>query len=126
MRTIVLTGSAIAAVLLVTVASFKWLVSIRLWVTQGKITSLSRRTLSATEAVIAKMESGKIHDSGDLVAAFAWAISVQLDPEVSRLGDMLDEVESDLEGTKLYRLRREITLVRSEAIGFRRVAPQRR
>jgi zinc transporter len=102
------------------------LVSIRLWVTRSKVTSLSRRMLAATDTVIAKMEAGKIRDSGDLVAAFAWAISTQLDPEVSRLGDALDAVESDLEEAKLYRLRREITLVRSEAIGFRRfVAPDR-
>ena len=102
------------------------LVSIRLWITHNKVTSLSRRTLAATETVVAKMEAGKIQDSGDLVAAFAWAISVQLDPEVSRLGDQLDAVESDMEEAKLYRLRREITAVRSEAIGFRRfVAPDR-
>jgi zinc transporter len=102
------------------------LVSIRLWVTQNKITSLSRRHLSATDEVVSKMEAGKIHDSGDLVAAFAWAISTQLDPEVSALGDALDEVESGLEPDLLYRLRREITRVRSEAISFRRfVAPDR-
>jgi len=102
------------------------LVSIRLWITRGKVTTLSRRTLAATEAVIAKMEGGKICDSGDLVAAFAWGISTQLGPQVSNLGDRLDSVESDLEEEKLYRLRREITAVRSEAIGFRRfVAPDR-
>lgn len=102
------------------------LVSVRLWVTHNKVTSLSRRRLAATEMVVAKMEAGKIRDSGDLVAAFAWAISTQLDPEVSRLGDTLDEIESDLEEAKLYRLRRDITAVRSEAIGFRRfVAPDR-
>jgi zinc transporter len=102
------------------------LVSIRLWVTQSKVTSLSRRHLSATDEVERKFEAGKILDSGDLVAAFAWAISTQLDPEVSALGDSLDEVESGLEPELLYRLRREITQVRSEAISFRRfVAPDR-
>jgi zinc transporter len=102
------------------------LVSIRLWVTQRKVTSLSRRRLSATEEVASKMEAGKIHDSGDLVAAFAWAISTQLDPEVSALGDMLDDVETDLEPNFLYRLRRDITQVRSQAISYRRfVAPDR-
>ncbi|MGE0180532.1 MAG: CorA family divalent cation transporter [Sphingomonas sp.] len=102
------------------------LVSIRLWVTGNKVISLSRRMLTATATVIAKMEAGKIHDSGDLVAAFAWAISIQLDPEVARLGDTLDEAESGLEEPRLHRLRREITAVRSEAIGFRRfVAPDR-
>jgi zinc transporter len=102
------------------------LVSIRFWVTRNKVTTLSRRTMGATATVVAKMEAGKVRDSGDLVAAFAWAISTQLGPEISRLGDALDDVESAMEETRLHRLRREITAVRSEAIGFRRfVAPDR-
>jgi zinc transporter len=102
------------------------LVSIRFWVTQSRVTSLSRRTLSATAEVCAAMEAGAILDSGDLIAAFARAISTRLDPEVSGLGDTLDEVESDLEAAHLYSLRRTITSVRSQAIGYRRfVAPDR-
>ncbi|MGQ0659770.1 CorA family divalent cation transporter [Sphingosinicella sp.] len=102
------------------------LVSIRFWVTRDKVTSLSRRALAATPVVIAKMEAGRILDSGDLIAAYAWAISTQLDPEVAALGDALDNVESDLEATQLYRLRRMITAIRSQAIGHRRfIAPDR-
>ena len=103
------------------------LVSIRLWVTHCKAVSLSRRKLSALPNVVGLMEAGSIHDSGDLVAAFARAISKQLDPEVAALGDTLDEVESQLdEARNLYPLRRTITSVRSDAIGFRRfVAPDR-
>jgi zinc transporter len=103
------------------------LVSIRFWVTARRITSLSRRRLAALDMVLAKMESGKILDPGDLVAAFAWAISTQLDPEVAALGDTLDQVESELdEARNLYPLRRTITGVRSAAIGYRRfVAPDR-
>jgi zinc transporter len=102
------------------------LVSIRLWVSDGKVTSLSRRRLAATAPVMAKMESGRIHDAGDLVAAFSHAISTELDPQVAALGDTLDDVETELEPKNLYRLRRTITSIRSEAIGFRRfVAPDR-
>ena len=102
------------------------LVSIRFWVTRAKVTSLSRRHLAATDVVSDKMAAGKVHDPGDLVAAFAWAISTQLDPEVAALSDTLDDVESKLEDESLYRLRRTITSVRSEAISFRRfVAPNR-
>ncbi|TMJ20199.1 MAG: zinc transporter ZntB [Alphaproteobacteria bacterium] len=102
------------------------LVSIRMWVTAHKVTTVSRRRLAATDTVLAKMNGRRIHDSGDLVAAFAWAISTQLDPEVAALGDALDDAESDLESSQLYRLRRTITKVRSQAIGFRRfVAPDR-
>ena len=102
------------------------LVSIRLWVLGTKAFTVSRRPLSATPEVVRLMEAGAIHDSGDLVAGFARAISTQLDPEVAGLGDTLDDVESDLEPKQLYRLRRTITAVRSEAIGYRRfVAPDR-
>jgi zinc transporter len=102
------------------------LVSIRLWVTACKVTSVSRRRLGATASVLAKMEAGRIIDSGDLVAAFARAISTQLDPEVSALGDTLDDVECALDGSHLYRLRPIITKVRAQAIAFRRfVAPDR-
>ena len=102
------------------------LVSIRFWVAQGKVTSLSRRRLAATPVVIEKMEAGKVHDPGDIVAAFSHRISTELDPEVAGLGDTLDEAESSLEPGSLYRLRRIITQVRSEAISYRRfVAPNR-
>ena len=102
------------------------LVSIRFWVAKGRVTSLSRRRLVATAGVVEKMKAGKIHDPGDLVAAFAHAISTELDPEVAGLGDTLDDVESALEPGSIYRLRRTITTVRSDAISFRRfVAPDR-
>jgi zinc transporter len=102
------------------------LVSIRFWVTQCKVVSLSRRKLGAIDDVVRLMEGGRIHDSGDLVAAFAQGISKQLDPQVSALGDALDECESHLETGNLYELRRTIARIRSEAIGFRRfVAPDR-
>ncbi|HKR25095.1 MAG TPA: zinc transporter ZntB [Allosphingosinicella sp.] len=102
------------------------LVSIRFWVTGNQVTSLSRRTLNATALVCKLMEAGAIRDSGDLIAAFARGISTQLDPEVAMLGDKLDEVESDLDGQPLFSLRREITKVRSQAIGYRRfIAPNR-
>jgi zinc transporter len=102
------------------------LVSIRFWVNHCKILSLSRRKLGALGDVVRFMESGRLHDSGDVVAAFAKTISKQLDPQVAALSDTLDDVESKLEEDSLYRLRRTITSVRSEAISFRRfVAPNR-
>ncbi|MDT9599473.1 zinc transporter ZntB [Sphingosinicella rhizophila] len=102
------------------------LVSIRLWVRQGKVTSVTRRPLAATALVVAQMKAGTILDPGDLVAAYARAISKQLDPQVADLGDRLDDCESDLQPRHVYRLRREIAEIRSEAISFRRfVAPDR-
>ena len=102
------------------------LVSIRLWVRAGKVHSVTRRPLAATELVRREMEEGRVIDPGDLVAAFARAISKQLDPQVARLGDALDDCETDLEPRQVYRLRILIARIRSEAIAFRRfVAPDR-
>jgi zinc transporter len=102
------------------------LVSIRLWAARHRVTSLSRRRLTATKPVMQLAEAGKLRDPGDLVAAFAREISRQLDPQVAGLGDALDECESDLDGSSLYRLRTAITRIRADAIAFRRfVAPNR-
>jgi zinc transporter len=102
------------------------LVSIRLWVRQGKVSSVTRRPLAATAHVVKQMEAGHILDPGDLVAAIARAISKQLDPQVAALGDELDDCETDFEPRKVYKLRTEIARIRSEAIAFRRfVAPDR-
>lgn len=103
------------------------LVSIRMWIRKGKVSSVTRRRLAATAAVTAQMETGRILDPGDLVAAFAKAISKQLDPEVAQLGDTLDDYESELDDSRaLYRLRSSIARIRSDAIAYRRfVAPDR-
>jgi zinc transporter len=103
------------------------LVSVRMWVRRGKVNSVTRRPLSATDAVSAQMHAGRILDPGDLVAAFARAISKQLDPEVAQLGDTLDDYESELDDPRaIYRLRSEIAKIRSDSIAYRRfVAPNR-
>jgi zinc transporter len=103
------------------------LVSIRMWVRRGKVNSVTRRRLLATAAVREQMEAGRILDPGDVVAAFARAISKQLDPEVAALGDTLDDYESELDDSRaLYRLRTAIARIRSDSIAYRRfVAPNR-
>jgi zinc transporter len=102
------------------------LVSIRMWVRRGKVNSLTRRPLAATEAVLGQMRAEAILDPGDLVAAFAREISRELDPRVAELGDLLDDCESDLESRNMYHLRGAIARIRAEAIAYRRfVAPDR-
>ena len=102
------------------------LVSIRLWVRHGKVNSVTRRPLAATALVKSRMEAEKVRDPGDLVAAFARAISTQLDPEVAALGDTLDDCETGLNAEEIYRLRAKIAVIRSDAIAYRRfVAPDR-
>jgi zinc transporter len=103
------------------------LVSIRMWIRRGKVNSVTRRPLAATATVAGQMERGTILDPGDLVAAFARAISRQLDPDVAKLGDTLDDHESELDDSRaLYRLRSSIARIRSDSIAYRRfVAPNR-
>jgi len=102
------------------------LVSIRMWVRKDRVTSLSRRTMTATAMVCRLAGEGKLLDPGDVVAAYARQISRQLDPLVSALGDALDARESELNDGNLYRLRTAIAQIRSEAISYRRfVAPNR-
>jgi zinc transporter len=101
------------------------LVSIRMWVRDGKVNSVTRRPLAATKLVRQQMEEGKVVDPGDLVAAFARAISTQLDPQVAALGDTLDDCETELDPQRVYKLRTEIAHIRAEAIAYRRfVAPE--
>ena len=102
------------------------LVSIRMWVRRNRVTSLSRRAITATAAVVRLFETGKVLDAGDIVSSYAREISRQLDPQVAALGDQLDGCESELDDGNLYRLRTQIARIRSDAIAFRRfVAPNR-
>jgi zinc transporter len=102
------------------------LVSIRMWARKGRVDSVTRRPLAATAAVLEQMGEGRILDPGDLVAAYAREISATLDPQVADLGDQLDDCESELQDGNKFRLRTQITRIRSEAIAFRRfVAPDR-
>jgi zinc transporter len=102
------------------------LVSIRVWVEGGRVTSVSRHRLAALAKVEAAMRSGRLADGGDFVAVLAQAISTELDPEVAALGDELDDCEGMLDGGDIYALRRKIASIRSQAIVLRRfVAPDR-
>ncbi|WP_010161289.1 zinc transporter ZntB [Sphingomonas sp. PAMC 26617] len=102
------------------------LASVRIWAVAGRVISVTRRSLTAVEAVTKAVEKGTIADPGDLIAAFASAITEELDPEVGELGDELDDCEADLDADKVFELRRKVTKVRSTAIGYRRfVQPQR-
>ena len=102
------------------------LASIRIWAEKGRVISVFRHRLTAMPKVEAKMIEGRLRDPGDLIAAIAVAITEQLDPDVAGLGDELDDCEEGLDGERLYALRRTISRVRSQSIGYRRfVSPQR-
>ena len=100
--------------------------SVRLWAVKGRVYSVTRKPLYAVDAVEKEVESGNILDPGDLIAAFATAITSDLDPQVADLGDTLDDCEESLDANKVFELRRHVTRVRVQAIAYRRfLNPQR-
>ena len=102
------------------------LASVRIWAEAGRVISVTRRAVSAVDAVVTAIEGGTIRDPGDLIAEFAGAITEELDPEVAELGDSLDDCEAELNADKVFELRRGVTKVRVAAIGYRRfLTPQR-
>lgn len=102
------------------------LASVRIWAEKGRVISVTRKHLLATDAVEAEVTSGRIHDPGDIITAFASAITADLDPVVADLGDDLDDCEQQLDASRAFALRRSVTRVRVEAINYRRfLNPQR-
>ncbi len=102
------------------------LASIRIWAIRGRVYSVSRRPLIGVAEVEKQVQAGGIVDPGDLIAAFATAITSDLDPQVADLGDELDDCEERLDANRVFDLRRVVTRVRVAAIGYRRfLAPQR-
>lgn len=102
------------------------LASVRIWAVKGRVFSVTRRPLVAVAAVGKEMEAGRVNDPGDLITAFAAAITSDLDPDVAELGDELDACEESLDPNRVFDLRRTVSRVRMQAIAYRRfLAPQR-
>lgn len=100
--------------------------SVRLWLEQGRAISASLRQMPAIDAVRLAVEQGTVRDPGDLVAALAGEITASLDPEVSDLGDELDDCEEMVDSRSVYAMRRSIARIRTHAIALRRfLTPQR-
>jgi zinc transporter len=102
------------------------LASVRIWAVKGRVFSVTRKPMVAIEEVRKSVESGEIRDPGDLIAEFAAAITEDLDPHVADLGDELDDCEEALDSSRVFELRRTVTRVRTESIGYKRfLTPQR-
>jgi zinc transporter len=102
------------------------LASVRIYAMGGCVFSVTRKHLNALQSVREELESHKILDPGDLIAAFAQAITEELDPVVAQLGDSLDDCEEQISGHRAFELRRMVNKVRVQAIGYRRfLNPQR-
>lgn len=102
------------------------LASVRIWAEQGRVISVTRKHLLATDAVEKDVTEGRVLDPGDIITAFATAITADLDPVVADLGDDLDDCEQQLDAAHAFALRKSVTRVRVEAINYRRfLNPQR-
>ncbi len=102
------------------------LASVRIWATRGRVFSVVRKPLVAVAMVKQEVAAGHVRDPGDLITAFAAAITADLDPDVADLGDQLDDCEEQLDPGKVFELRRTVSRVRIAAIGYRRfLNPQR-
>lgn len=102
------------------------LASVRIYASAGRVHSVTRRRLTAFHTVIDRVEGGEVADPGDLIVAFASAITEQLDPLIADLGDTLDECEEALDPARIFEQRRAVTHTRVRAIGYRRfLVPQR-
>lgn len=102
------------------------LASLRIWAEKGRVISVTRKHLLATDTVEHDVKQGGVHDPGDIITAFATAITADLDPVVADLGDDLDDFEQQLDATQVFTLRKGVTRVRVEAINYRRfLNPQR-
>ena len=100
--------------------------SVRIWGIRGRVFTVSDENLVATDLVQTEVKEGRVHDPGDLIAAFAAAITTDLDPVVADLGDHLDDCEEKLSADEVFELRRGVSRVRVAAIGYRRfLTPQR-
>ena len=102
------------------------LASLRIWAVKGCVFSVSRAPLIAVGIVKAEVAGGDIRDPGDLITAFAGAITGDLDPDVAELGDRLDDCEEALDAKRVFEQRRTVAQVRRAAISYRRfLNPQR-
>ncbi len=102
------------------------LASVRIWAEKGRVYSVTRKPMFAVATVRQQVLDGEVRDPGDLITAFATAITADLDPEVAELGDSLDDCEESLDANRVFELRRGVTRVRVAAIAYRRfLAPQR-
>ena len=102
------------------------LASVRIWAVKGRVFSVTRKPMIAVGLVQAEVDAGAVRDPGDLITAFATAITEDLDPDVADLGDQLDDCEEQLDAARVFELRRTVSRVRIAAIAYRRfLQPQR-
>ncbi len=103
------------------------MVSIRMWIDKNRIISLRRRKLMAAQDIKDRLNNGKgPKDSGEFLSMLISRLSERMQPVLTELDTMSDDIEEKiLEGVNSS-LREAIIDVRKQAIIFRRyMAPQK-
>ncbi len=103
------------------------MVSIRLWVDQYRIISIRRRRLKAIWDIDEKIKSGKVpKNAGHFVCMLISRLFERMDPVLSELDELTDDVEEQVLENADTSLRESIVNVRKQAIMYRRyMAPQK-
>jgi zinc transporter len=103
------------------------MISIRLWVDQHRIISVQRRPLKATKDIQSTLQEGKgPKNAGDFICALASRLFERMEPIFSDLDERLDDAEERVVDNPDISERQQITVIRKQAIMFRRyIAPQR-
>lgn len=103
------------------------MISIRLWVDEHRIISLQRRPLKATKDIYERLSEGKgPKNSGEFIAALAGRLLERMEPVFLEMDENLDDIEEQVMEDPDIKERQAITVIRKQAIMFRRhIAPQR-
>lgn len=103
------------------------MISIRMWVDQYRIISIRRRPLRAVKDIHERLMSGKgPTNSGQFITMLAGSLFERMEPVFQGLDERLDNTEERVMEVPEIEDRQEITMIRKQAIIFRRyIAPQR-
>lgn len=103
------------------------MVSVRLWVQDGRIVSLGRRPLASIADVAAAVASGEgPRRAGELLCLLLERLNFRIDGYLGRLDDLGDKLEEDVLREPDRALRAAVTDIRGELVDVRRfLIPQR-
>ncbi|MFT5113486.1 MAG: zinc transporter [Parasphingorhabdus sp.] len=103
------------------------MVSIRLWMDEGRIISVRRRKLKAVQEVVDKLGNGiGPKSSSEFLCTLVSLLFDRMSVTISALDDRTDNIESELLEASTSQQRADIVNIRKQAIMFRRyIAPQR-
>ncbi len=103
------------------------MVSIRLWVDEHRIISVRKRKLRAVQDIEEKIKAGNgPKDAGQFIAMLASRLFERMQPVLTGLDEVTDDIEEKILESADTNLREAIVDVRKKAIMFRRyMAPQR-